>query len=71
MKRKIAILTLGALLYALCLPVSAQQPAKIPLGFISANARAPMSARYEAFRQGLSELGYLEGKNIVIEHRYC
>jgi putative tryptophan/tyrosine transport system substrate-binding protein len=71
MKRKIAIFTLGALLYALCFSARAQQPTKIPLGFLSANSRAPMSARYEAFRQGLRELGYVEGKTIVIESRYA
>jgi putative tryptophan/tyrosine transport system substrate-binding protein len=50
----------------------AQQPAKIPrIGFLSAASRAANSARVEAFRQGLRELGYEEGKNIVIEYRYA
>ena len=50
----------------------AQQPTKIPrIGFLSANAFSAISARIEAFRQGLRELGYVEGKNIVIEWRYA
>ena len=46
----------------------AQQPAKIPLiGFLVTSSRSAIPARIEAFRQGLRELGYVEGKNIVIE----
>ena len=49
----------------------AQQPAKIPrIGFLSASSAAALSARTEALRQGLRELGYAEGKNIVIERRH-
>ena len=48
----------------------AQQPTKIPrIGFLSGNAFSAISARIEAFRQGLRELDYVEGKNIVIEWR--
>jgi putative ABC transport system substrate-binding protein len=48
----------------------AQQPTKIPrIGFLSGNAFSAISARIEAFRHGLRELGYVEGKNIVIEWR--
>jgi ABC-type uncharacterized transport system substrate-binding protein len=72
MKNKITILTLCAILLALSFPVEAQQPKKIPkIGFLSAPSRSAQSARYEAFRQGLRELGYIEGKNIVIEWRYA
>jgi putative tryptophan/tyrosine transport system substrate-binding protein len=49
----------------------AQQPAKIPrIGYLGATSRSVSSARIEAFRQGLRELGYVEGKNIVIEWRH-
>ena len=47
-----------------------QQPAKIPrIGFLIPVSASTLSARVEAFRQGLHELGYVEGKNIVIEWR--
>jgi putative ABC transport system substrate-binding protein len=48
----------------------AQQPLKVPrIGFLIASSRSVNAARYEAFLQGLRELGYEEGKNIVIEWR--
>ena len=48
----------------------AQQPTKIPrIGFLGAASPYAIAARIEAFRQGLRELGYVEGKNIVIEWR--
>src|SRR6266704_5181419 len=47
----------------------AQQPAKVPrIGFVSLNL-APNSHLQEAFRQGLHDLGYIQGRNIVIEIR--
>src|SRR5215831_17530936 len=47
----------------------AQQPGKIPrIGYLATGAT---SARTEAFRQGLRELGYVERKNIVVEYRYA
>jgi len=59
------------MLLALGFTVDAQQPTKIPrIGFLGAVSRSTVSARTEAFRQGLRELGYVEGKNIVIEYRY-
>ena len=49
-----------------------QQPTKIPrIGFLLATSPSANAARNEAFRQGLRELGYVEGKNIVIEWRYA
>jgi putative ABC transport system substrate-binding protein len=58
------------MLLALCFPTQAQQPTKIPrIGFLGAPPLSAMAARTEAFRQGLRELGYMEGKNIVIEWR--
>jgi putative tryptophan/tyrosine transport system substrate-binding protein len=48
----------------------AQQPAKVPrIGVLSNAFQFADSGRYEAFRQGLRELGYVGGKNIVIEYR--
>jgi putative tryptophan/tyrosine transport system substrate-binding protein len=48
----------------------AQQPTKIPLiGYLTNASLSAVSARLEAFRQGLRDLGYIEGKNIVIEWR--
>jgi putative tryptophan/tyrosine transport system substrate-binding protein len=48
----------------------AQQPTKVPqVGFLAAISPVAISARIEAFRQGLNELGYIEGKNIGVEWR--
>ena len=50
----------------------AQQPAKIPrIGLLISSSASFSLARVEAFRQGLRELGYVEGKNIIIEYRYA
>src|SRR5215510_12843280 len=50
--------------------VEAQQPAKIPLiGYLTQASLSAVAPRTEAFRLGLKELGYVEGKNIVIEYR--
>jgi putative ABC transport system substrate-binding protein len=60
---------------ALLLSVSvaaAQQPKKVPrIGILSAASTSFYSARVESFRQRLRELGYVEGKNIVIDYRYA
>ena len=72
MRKNIVRLTLGALLFALSLPAQAQQPAGIPrIGILIPASASLNSARVEAFRQRLRELGYVEGKNIVIEYRYA
>jgi putative ABC transport system substrate-binding protein len=50
----------------------AQQPKKMPrIGYLGSGTLSAGAARIEAFRQGLRELGYVEGKNIVIEYRYA
>ena len=72
MKKKIAVLTLCAMLFALCLSAEAQQPTKIPrIGRLAIASQSAESARIEAFRNGLRDLGYVEGKNIVIEWRFA
>jgi putative ABC transport system substrate-binding protein len=60
------------MLFALCSAAAAQQPKKIPrIGYLSARDRVSDSARSEAVRLGLRELGYIEGQNIAIEYRYA
>jgi putative ABC transport system substrate-binding protein len=71
-KRVIHFVLGAALLLALSLPAQAQQPTKVArIGYLSANSASTNPTRIEAFRQGLRELGYVEGKNIVIEYRYA
>jgi putative tryptophan/tyrosine transport system substrate-binding protein len=66
------IVTLILGLLATPFAVEAQQAKQIPrIGFLSAASSAALSARTEAFRQGLRELGYVEGENMVIEWRYA
>ena len=59
--------------FAMCRAVAqAQQPSGIPrIGILIAPSASSYSARVEAFRQRLRELGYVEEKNIVIEYRYA
>jgi ABC-type uncharacterized transport system substrate-binding protein len=65
-------LALSAVLFAFCATTEAQQPKNVPrIGFLGATSPSTISTRVEAFRQGLRELGYVEGKNIVIEHRWA
>ena len=72
MTKKIILLALSSLLLAPCSLVDAQRSGKIPrMGYLSTVSPAVNAARIEALRQGLRELGYVEGKNIVIEWRYA
>jgi putative tryptophan/tyrosine transport system substrate-binding protein len=71
MKEKIRILTLCAMLFALCSSVQAQQSKKVAkIAYLAASAPAAVAHLVEAFRQGLRELGYVEGKSFVLEARY-
>jgi putative ABC transport system substrate-binding protein len=67
------ILVLSCLLITVLLItglVEAQQPAKIPrIAFQTDAPAATIAARIEGFRQGLRELGYVEGRNIIVEWR--
>jgi len=63
---------LCALLFAVCFAAEAQQNEKVPrVGFLVDGSPSTHFTRIEAFRQGLRELGYVEGKNIKIEYRYA
>ena len=71
MKNKITGLTLSTLLFAVCSSVEAQQVTKVHrIGFLGAASASALAKRLDAFRQGMRELGYEEGKNILITYRY-
>jgi putative tryptophan/tyrosine transport system substrate-binding protein len=70
MKKSLFEVSLCAVLLTFSFPAEAQQAKKIPrIGFLGTSPSA-IAGRIEAFRQGMRELGYVEGKNIVIEWRY-
>jgi ABC-type uncharacterized transport system substrate-binding protein len=71
MLRHLLWMPLCALLLALGVPVEAQQPKKIArLGYLAGVSAAADAPRLEAFRQGLRDLGYMEGENLFIEFRH-
>jgi putative tryptophan/tyrosine transport system substrate-binding protein len=70
MRKRFLRLTLGALLFALCLPATAQPPAKVfRIGYLS--LRNAIEPHEEAFLKGLRDLGYIDGQNILIEWRFA
>jgi ABC-type uncharacterized transport system substrate-binding protein len=77
MNRKIGFFALATVLLTTVSSAEAQQAKSVPkIGYLSrdlhpADSRAPAPRNLEAFRQGLRELGYVEGKNITIEYRYA
>lgn len=71
MKTILGVFTAGLLaLCAMCGPADAQQAAKVPrVGFVAPQGRSlPL---FDAFRQGLAEAGYVEGRDVVIEPRFA
>src|SRR5205807_1704575 len=71
-KTVVALAVALVLILTLVTRNEAQQAKKIPrIGFLAATSPSVEAARIEAFRQGLRELGYVEGKNIVIEWRWA
>jgi putative tryptophan/tyrosine transport system substrate-binding protein len=71
MTKKILLLALCSLLLAPCSVVEAQQAGKIfRIGFLDSSTASGMAGLLEAFRQELSKLGWIEGKNIAIEYRF-
>ena len=69
MSKKVICLALCAMLLALSFPAQAQRSGKVyRIGFLADAPR--MVPNFEVFRQGLRELGYIEGQNIVIEWQF-
>ena len=72
MREKLIRFALCTMMFALCSSVEAQQPKKIPrIGYLTTSFASEVTGRVDALRQGLRELGYLEGENLSIEYRYA
>ena len=72
--RKAGVLTIlfVVVLLAVAIMAEAQQAGKVyRIGLLSVRSSSSESTRAEAFRQGLRELGYVEGKNIIIDYPYA
>jgi putative tryptophan/tyrosine transport system substrate-binding protein len=72
MIKTILVCLLAIFFLATVVPAEAQQPGRVPrIGFLITSSPSAIATRMDAFRQGLRELGYVEGKNIVIERRHA
>jgi len=72
MAKTILIWLLATVLLATVSIAQAQQPKKIPrIGYLTLGSSSPRSANEEAFRDGLHQLGYIEGQNVHVEYRYA
>jgi ABC-type uncharacterized transport system substrate-binding protein len=71
--KKVAVTSIVVIVVMLAVAViaEAQQPTKVPrIGFLVPGSASGYASLTDAFRQGLRDLGYVEGKNIIIEYRY-
>src|SRR5215813_10604046 len=72
MNTRMIVCLVAATLLATVSLAEAQQPKKVPrIAFLGGASSSSYAVRIDAFRQGLNELGYTEGNNIVIEYRYA
>src|SRR5215831_14786880 len=70
--KKAAAILVATVLLAFGVIAEAQQQKKIPrIGYLGLSAAPTSTYRIDAFRQGLRQLGYVEGKDFVIEYRFA
>src|SRR5262245_47735486 len=72
MRKTVISFALYAMLFALCGSVNAQQTGKVPrIGFLDNSTASGSAVLVDTFRRELSNLGWIEGKNITIEYRFA
>ena len=72
MKTTITLLTLSAMLFAVSFPTEAQQPKKVyRIGYLQTSSREQLLHLTKALKEGLQDLGYVEGRDITFEHRFA
>jgi putative ABC transport system substrate-binding protein len=70
MRKIVFYLALCSMLFSLCSSVNAQQSGKVArIGYVSSTGTATSDASFKALRDGLRDLGHIEGENIVFEYR--